>query len=590
MFGGCLAEPGASMDSQSMAGTVVNDVWAYDQAAQGWEEVRFDQVQLGCDLPSEQAYMPAPRAAHGMVSMSTAALVCGGYGFEADGVSKKYLADDTGRIDCAWFTPGSPPRWDKLQASVSSGSSAAAPKPRFGHSMSYDHKVGRVIVFGGQTLKGELLDDCWALSETTKEGRMADVEYMGAYTWASCDPVSQLSLKPQARYGHGSVYFHNSLYVIGGFAQNGLRVSARQDIWVLDLVAAQGNTWREIMPTTKKPEPRGFHAIWLSGFKIILHGGQGPSGVGIAAVLGDTWQFDLFTMEWTQKASSAAVPVMSNMAINPLDNAAKAISFGGRDAYGKPSGRLYTFAVSKTANAWDRVYPAGVRPTRRTGNTIVYDAESARVTTSFGLDGNGMQEDTWILDLTTSMWTCWYGSDPSCQHQAPIAKYRGPGKIAFPSQVQVGMYSFLFGGAKITIQSCKELGRGTTGNVGVASNALGMWAMDVSNKAFVRVQLASQGQPQTTFLSSMVAVSEFPGYKQPLVLAGGADMSCARSTPPCKVSISDRRPLTHPFRPHVDHIPLILTAHLTLLIPGADAEQRSLGHGHCAARECGNER
>ena len=56
----------------------------------------------------------------------------------------------------------------------------------------------------------------------------------------------------------------------------------------------------------------------------------------MAAVLGDTWQFDLFTMEWIQKASSAAVPVMSNLAINPLDKAARAISFGGRDASGNP--------------------------------------------------------------------------------------------------------------------------------------------------------------------------------------------------------------------------------------------------------------
>lgn len=351
------------MDSQSSAGVVSNDVWAYDQAAQGWEEVRFEQTQLGCDLPSKLMSMPAPRAGHSMVSMTTGAIVCGGYGFEADGITKTFIADDAGRMDCWWFSPGTPPRWDKLKVS-----SSPDPRPRYGHSMSYDKKDSRVIVFGGQALKGEILNDCWALSALPQpDGNVVDMEYQAEYEWASCDPVSQLSLKPQARYGHQSVYFHQSLYVIGGFAQNGLRVSARQDIWVLDLTTLSGGTWREIMPTTSKPEPRGFHAMWLSGFKIILHGGQGPSGVGMAAVLSDTWQFDLFTMEWTQKASSSAVPIMSNLAINPLDNAAKAVSFGGRDAYGKPSGRLYTFAVSRSTNAWERVYPAGVRPSRRTG-------------------------------------------------------------------------------------------------------------------------------------------------------------------------------------------------------------------------------
>jgi len=408
MFGGCLAEPGMSMGSESSGGVVANDVWAYDQAAQGWEEVKFELSQIGCDLPSGAMALPASRAGHSMVSMTTGAISCGGYGYGADGLTKTYLADDAGRVDCWWLTPGSPPRWDKLK--VSSSSPPAAPKPRFGHSMSYDHKEHRVIIFGGQALKGELLNDCWTLSEVLESnGTRADMERLGEFIWRSCDPASQLSLRPQARYGHQSVYFHNSLYVIGGFAQNGLRVAARQDIWVLSLSAAAATpSWSEIMPTTKKPEPRGFHALWLSGFKIILHGGQGPSGVGMAAVLGDTWQFDLFTMEWVQKASSAAVPVMSNLAINPLDNAARAISFGGRDASGKPSGRLYTFAASRTANAWERVYPAGVRPSRRTGNTIVYDKDSERIITSFGMDGAGLQEDTWILDLATSQWTCWY--------------------------------------------------------------------------------------------------------------------------------------------------------------------------------------
>ena len=263
-------------------------------------------------------------------------------------------------------------------------------------------------------------------------------------------------------------------------------------------------------------------------------GGQGPSGAGTAAVLSDTWRFDLFTKEWFQYASSATVPVMSNLAINPLDNSAKAISFGGRDSFGNPSGLLYTFASSKSSNAWERVLPSGVRPSRRTGNTLVYDQGSARIITSFGLDGNGMQEDTWILDLGTRMWTCWYGSHSTCIHQAPNTLYRGPGKIAFPSQVQAGMYSFLFGGARMDPRSCLELGRGKTGTMAVGSNAFDMWAMDTSTFAFLKVTLdAAIPQPKATVLSSMVAASEFSGFKQPLVLAGGADLSCASAIPSC---------------------------------------------------------
>jgi len=54
-------------------------------------------------------------------------------------------------------------------------------------------------------------------------------------------------------------------------------------------------------------------------------------------------------------------------------------------------------------------------------------------------------------------------------------------------------------------------------------------------KTFLKVSIDSKEQPRSTFLSAMVSVSECPGYRQPLVLAGGADMSCAGATPPCKV-------------------------------------------------------
>ena len=143
------------------------------------------------------------------------------------------------------------------------------------------------------------------------------------------------------------------------------------------------------------------------------------------------------------------------------------------------------------------------------------------------------QTDTWILDLSTSMWTCWYGTDPTCKHQVPNLKYSGPGKIAFLSQVQLGMYVYLFGGARVQIMPCSALGRGSTGNIAVGTNALDMWVMDMSKLSFQKVSLDVGASPKSTLLSAMVVAAEFPGYKTPLVLAGGADVSCASSSPPC---------------------------------------------------------
>jgi len=67
-------------------------------------------------------------------------------------------------------------------------------------------------------------------------------------------------------------------------------------------------------------------------------------------------------------------------------------------------------------------------------------------------------------------------------------------------------------------------------------NRLDMWAMDTSTLAFFKVALNPDTLgPRSTFLASMVAASEFAGYKEPLVLAGGADVTCASNNPPCTV-------------------------------------------------------
>jgi len=60
MFGGYTLNGGV--------GTVNNDVWAYDQAAQGWEEVKFPATVLGCDLPAaaQTLLLPPKRAGHGI--------------------------------------------------------------------------------------------------------------------------------------------------------------------------------------------------------------------------------------------------------------------------------------------------------------------------------------------------------------------------------------------------------------------------------------------------------------------------------------------------------------------------------------------
>jgi hypothetical protein len=160
------------------------------------------------------------------------------------------------------------------------------------------------------------------------------------------------------------------------------------------------------------------------------------------------------------------------------------------------------------------------------------------------MDGSGMQEDTWIFDLTTRMWECWYGSDPICTQDSslnlPKSKYAlqrimsGPGPFAFPVVVQLDTV-FLFGGVEMKERSCAELGRGKVGSMTLASNVVDMWTMDTSTLRFRKVALDPnpQANPQATALTAMVSPLQFTGYQQPLLLAGGADLSCLSLNPPC---------------------------------------------------------
>jgi len=86
----------------------------------------------------------------------------------------------------------------------------------------------------------------------------------------------------------------------------------------------------------------------LPGFKIVVHGGQGAQGTGKASVLDDTWQFNLFTLDWSRLTyASDSVPVASNLAVAPImENTA--VAFGGLAQDGTPSGKLFWYHAPKT--------------------------------------------------------------------------------------------------------------------------------------------------------------------------------------------------------------------------------------------------
>jgi hypothetical protein len=233
-------------------------------------------------------------------------------------------------LECWWLTPVPRTRWDPVVVSAAEGSS---PVSRSGHSLVYDGELSRIVLFGGIDWAGNMLNDCWWLNASGSNDTSA------SYAWTACTTDG---LTPSPRYGHGAVYLRGSMYLMGGFASDGLLGTVPLgDLWALADYSS-GGSWAEIMPSSVSPTARAFFACWTSGFHIMVHGGEGPGGQGPASVLLDTWQFNTYTSEWYLFRTSDTVPVASHLSIASSDGTT-AVSFGGKSKDGLAMGKVFTF-------------------------------------------------------------------------------------------------------------------------------------------------------------------------------------------------------------------------------------------------------
>ena len=308
--------------------------------------------------------------------------------------------------------------------------------------------------------------------------------------------------------------------------------------------------WETYKPTSEEPSARGFHAMWLSGFNLFIHGGQGPEGVGAASVRSDTWVYDVFNKVWTQLGSSDASPAGEKMSVNLL-YASTAMAFGGINKDSRPVANSVLFDPK---SGWSNIEPAGSRPPRSAGHSAIFDSELNQIIVSFGLEpGPALLDDQWTLDLASSTWKCSVGSSPACQASIAAAKAeeivsantvgKRPDKRAFSAVHRAGVYMFNFGG--IVEQTAN-------GECSPFAGTNELWVMNLASQNWYLVQQASPGprycslslfscftvvtRMQTlTFaiipfcraraFSGMDSLKDVEGYQNAMVLFGGADMS-----------------------------------------------------------------
>jgi hypothetical protein len=270
---------------------------------------------------------PLPRAGHAMVSVGDRGLMCGGMESNVSHGGGDSIRVPTGILRCWWLMHSPHAIWTRLRPTDETLPSKPWPQSRSGHTLVYDAKQGGILVFAGSDDNGTMLSDCWWLSASFP------------HVWSQCGTEGII---PSPRVGHGAVYLRGAMYILGGFASDGLLGTVTLgDLWSLTQYSA-GGSWTEIMPASASPTARAYFGCWTSGFHIMVHGGQGPGGQGPASVLQDTWQFNTFTGEWYLFRTSDTVPVASHLSIASPDSST-AVSFGGKSKDGLAMGKLFTF-------------------------------------------------------------------------------------------------------------------------------------------------------------------------------------------------------------------------------------------------------
>jgi hypothetical protein len=220
-------------------GVPLNDLWAYDAAANSWTEVKPTGV------------LPPTRSGHAMVYDPVAhrLITFGGRG--AAGVP----LNDTWAYDAAANT------WTELKPA------GTLPPTRSGHAMVYDPVTHRLIIFGGRSDSGAPLDDTWAYDPT-------------AITWTELKPSGTL---PAARSWYSMAYDPASgrLIMFGGQDSAGTTLD---DSWAYDL----SNMWTELEPSGTQPRARAGHVMAADSAsgRLVMFGGY---SVTPSNLLNDAW-------------------------------------------------------------------------------------------------------------------------------------------------------------------------------------------------------------------------------------------------------------------------------------------------------------
>ena len=289
------------------------------------------------------------------------------------------------------------------------------PQPRLAHSIAFDSNRGRVILFGGDSLRSELLNDTWAwdgefwtqvadLGPSPRAGhvmaydsaRQRVVLFGGKLTaqdardtweWDGEDWTQVADEGPAARSGHVMAFDskRNKTVLFGGGPREGALL---RDTWEWD-----GEGWTQAEDTGPSARRASAAAFDNVRSRVVLFGGD-SGGVG----LGDTWEWD--GALWTQVAAFGPEPRTGAAMVFEHDHAALFGGLASAAAAAKPT----VFGNTWEWNGAHWTQRQDIGPGARWGHAMAFDSIRRRVVIFGGLpvfpiDGEAVPDqllgDTW---------------------------------------------------------------------------------------------------------------------------------------------------------------------------------------------------
>jgi len=241
------------------------------------------------------------------------------------------------------------------------------PGERHDHTAVYDSRRQRMLVFGGDEVYFDRLNDTWALPLT------------GNLQWIQIIPSGS---PPAPRRAHSAIYdpVRDRMLVFGGtdgwyWPYGGIPFN---DVWELSL--ADGAEWTLLVPLGTAPSPRMQHSAIYDpiGDRMLIFGGGDAT-----ELLNDLWALELGGVpEWTELAPLGTPPSPRGAHTVMYDQLrAQMVVFGGT-----PAGDVWTLDLRSplVPPTWSPFDAGGVPPGGRDDPAAIYQPAEDRMVVSGG--------------------------------------------------------------------------------------------------------------------------------------------------------------------------------------------------------------